>query len=275
VSEFTAALVGKLVTTLITNTGDMLGDQLELLLRAVLSKLQSAETLSVIQNLCMVYAHLFNTQMTATLNFLESFPGPTGKSALNFVMTEWVSRQHMFFGHFDRKVCAIALSKLLHLGLNDPRLAEIEVKGEEIFDHKGANQIQTRSKKGSANWTVISLPIKIFKLLVNELAYCNSNDDFEDVGADEGDEEEIHDPDDDSESEKNEDDRDSFRDLFYFGGNTLEDQDIISDPMYAVNLEDYLKEFLLGLSQQPCYPQFVPHINAQEKKVLSGYGISC
>lgn len=89
-SEFTAALVGKLVTTLITKTGDVLGEQLELLLRAVLSKLQSAETLSVIQNLCMVYAHLFNTQMTATLNFLESFPGPTGNKLFP-TATVWYS----------------------------------------------------------------------------------------------------------------------------------------------------------------------------------------
>ncbi len=77
-SEFSASFVGKLVTTLITKTGDQLGDQLELLLRAVLSKLQSADTLSVIQNLCMVYAHLINTQMEAALNFLASVPGPTG-----------------------------------------------------------------------------------------------------------------------------------------------------------------------------------------------------
>jgi hypothetical protein len=78
-SEFSASLVGKLVTTLLYRTGDKLGDQLELLLRAVLSKLRSADTLSVIQNLLMVYAFLFNSQMEPTLNFLDSVPGPTGK----------------------------------------------------------------------------------------------------------------------------------------------------------------------------------------------------
>jgi len=77
-SEFSASLVGKLVTTLILKTGDQLGEQLDHLLRAVLSKLQAADTLSVIQNLCMVYAHLFNAQMDAALNFLDGVPGPTG-----------------------------------------------------------------------------------------------------------------------------------------------------------------------------------------------------
>jgi len=84
-SEFSASFVGKLVTTLIMKTGDKLGDQLELLLRAVLSKLQSADTLSVIQNLCMVYAHLINTQLDAALNFLDSVPGPTGEESLSYI----------------------------------------------------------------------------------------------------------------------------------------------------------------------------------------------
>lgn len=48
-SEFTAAFVGKLVSSLISKVGSALGDNLEHLLRAVLSKMQQAETLSVIQ----------------------------------------------------------------------------------------------------------------------------------------------------------------------------------------------------------------------------------
>jgi hypothetical protein len=48
-SEFTATFVGRLVTTLIQKTGDRLGDNLDLLLKAVLSKLRGSETLSVIQ----------------------------------------------------------------------------------------------------------------------------------------------------------------------------------------------------------------------------------
>ncbi len=49
-SEFAATFVGRLVTTLITKVGPgRLGENLDLLLKAVLSKLQRAETLSVIQ----------------------------------------------------------------------------------------------------------------------------------------------------------------------------------------------------------------------------------
>lgn len=95
-SEFSASLVGKLVTTLICRTGEKLGDQLELLLRAVLSKLRSADTLSVIQNLVMVYAFLFNTQLEAALNFLDSVPGPTGKTLVVYLHDDTVVLSSIF-----------------------------------------------------------------------------------------------------------------------------------------------------------------------------------
>ncbi|PSN50935.1 hypothetical protein C0J52_08156 [Blattella germanica] len=48
-SEYTATFVGRLIITLITKAGSILGENLDLLLKAVLSKMQRAETLSVIQ----------------------------------------------------------------------------------------------------------------------------------------------------------------------------------------------------------------------------------
>lgn len=52
----------------------------------------------------MIFAHLMHTQMEAILEFLTSVPGPTGKPALEFVLLEWCSRQHLFFGAYERKV---------------------------------------------------------------------------------------------------------------------------------------------------------------------------
>lgn len=48
-SEFTAAFVGRLVSTMISRAGTQLGEQLDQILRAILSKMQQAETLSVMQ----------------------------------------------------------------------------------------------------------------------------------------------------------------------------------------------------------------------------------
>jgi len=57
-----------------------------------------------LQSLVMVYAHLIHTQLDAVLNFLSTVPGPTGQSALQFVLTEWCSRQHLFYGAYEQKV---------------------------------------------------------------------------------------------------------------------------------------------------------------------------
>lgn len=172
-SEFTAAFVGRLVSTLIAKAGRELGENLDQILRAVLSKMQQAETLSVMQvsghfrgslprwgwqrhpgpkllgagrpqrgsgemdltgadqglhshcfltappcrraqSLIMVFAHLVHTQLEPLLEFLCSLPGPTGKPALEFVMAEWTSRQHLFYGQYEGKVrCACPRATLL------------------------------------------------------------------------------------------------------------------------------------------------------------------
>ena len=52
----------------------------------------------------MVFAHLIHSQMEAVLEFLSSVPGPTGKPALEFVLTEWCSKQHLFYGAYEGKV---------------------------------------------------------------------------------------------------------------------------------------------------------------------------
>jgi len=51
-----------------------------------------------------VFAQLMHTQMTAVLDFLSSVPSPTGRPALEFVLTEWCSKQHLFVGEYERKV---------------------------------------------------------------------------------------------------------------------------------------------------------------------------
>ena len=67
-SEFTATFVGKLITTLIQKAGDKLEANLDMLLKAVLSKLQGSKTLSVIQVLAtrpsLLSIHLENYQFS-------------------------------------------------------------------------------------------------------------------------------------------------------------------------------------------------------------------
>lgn len=96
--------------------------------------MQRTDTLIVMQSLLMIYAQLINTELNAVLNFLSAVPGPTGQSALVFVLTEWLSRQHLFFGRYDRKVTTIALCKMVEYGVTqkDDRLNGIMIK-DQVF----------------------------------------------------------------------------------------------------------------------------------------------
>ncbi|XP_020710899.2 importin-9 isoform X2 [Athalia rosae] len=273
-SEFTATFVGKLVTTLIRRAGNTLGENIDLLLKAVLSKMQRAETLTVVQSLLMVYAHLINTEFNAVLNFLSTIPGPTGQSALAFVMSEWVSRQHLFFGIYDRKTATLALCKILEHGVthDDSRLNEITVKGDQIFSG-GDEGIRTRSKAQAQplQWTTIPLLVKIFKLIINELsndieAVCASQEiEKSDEDEDEDNQEDLIDPGNESTLIQLDADEDDEED---------EDPELKNDPVYHMNLSQYLREFLLNFSTHHCFPAFYQHLNVLERRALTSININ-
>lgn len=88
--------------------------------------------------------------MHAVLDFLSSVPDPTGKPALHFVLTEWCSKQHLFYGAYESKVSSVALCKLMQHAIenNDSRLQSIIVTGEQIVS--ASDGVRTRSKAASS-----------------------------------------------------------------------------------------------------------------------------
>nr|XP_020463415.1 importin-9 [Monopterus albus] len=288
-SEFTAAFVGRLVSTLISRAGTELGEQLDQILRAILSKMQQAETLSVMQSLIMVFAHLVHSQLEPLLEFLCSLPGPTGKPALEFVMTEWMSRQHLFYGQYEGKVSTVALCKLLQHGLNtdDKRLQDIVVKGEEIYNLEDGIRTRSKSAKNPERWTNIPLLVKIFKLIINELSTVveanasranagdwsqDSSGMWEEQVEEEGEEGEEEDEglagqllSDLIASNKYDDD--------YYEDDEEDDPDALKDPIYQIDLQAYLTDFLTQFAQQPCYSMFSGHLNNAERQTLQSIGL--
>lgn len=171
--EFSASFIGRLVITLITKAGNYLGDQIDLLLKAVISKMQLVESLNVIMSLVMTFAHLFLIQMDAVMNFLSSVPGPTGEPAMNYVFSTWLGQQHLFYGAYEKKVSVMALCKIFEYGITtqDQRLLQVTVK--DLLENPNAptnNKMRTRSQASNSQWITIPIMLKIFKLLINELS---------------------------------------------------------------------------------------------------------
>ncbi|XP_053312848.1 importin-9 [Spea bombifrons] len=283
-SEFTAAFVGRLVSTLIAKAGRELGDNLDQILRAILSKMQQAETLSVMQSLIMVFAHLAHSQLEPLLDFLCSLPGPTGKPALEFVMSEWMGRQHLFYGQYEGKVSSVALCKILQYGItmDDKRLQDIKVKGDEIFNMEEGIRTRSKSAKNPECWTTIPLLIKIYKLIINELssimeANVSRNTEEEWVQGNGDNTNDMWEDDDDDEglagqllsdilsSNKYDDD--------YYEDDEEDDPDVLKDPLYQIDLQNYLTEFLQQFAQQSCFSAFSQHLNDHERRILQSIGI--
>uniref|UniRef100_A0A668STY8 Importin N-terminal domain-containing protein n=1 Tax=Oreochromis aureus TaxID=47969 RepID=A0A668STY8_OREAU len=265
-SEFTAAFVGRLVSTLISRAGTELGEQLDQILRAILSKMQQAETLSVMQSLIMVFAHLVHSQLEPLLEFLCSLPGPTGKPALEFVMTEWMSRQHLFYGQYEGKVSTVALCKLLQHSLNtdDKRLQDIVVKGEEIYSPDDGIRTRSKSAKNPERWTNIPLLVKIFKLIINELSTVVEANASRTNAADWSQGESVCTRGPQYTAIRNDD---------YYEDDDEDDPDALKDPIYQIDLQAYLTDFLTQFAQQPCYSMFSGHLNQAERQTLQSIGL--
>ncbi|XP_071190970.1 importin-9-like isoform X2 [Salvelinus alpinus] len=284
-SEFTAAFVGRLVSTLIASTE--LGEQLDQILRAILSKMQQAETLSVMQSLIMVFAHLVHSQLEPLLEFLCSLPGPTGKPALEFVMAEWMSRQHLFYGQYEGKVSTVALCKLLQHGLNtnDKRLQDIVVKGEEVFGPDEGIRTRSKSAKHPEKWTNVPLLVKVFKLIVNELSSVVEANATRAAAADwSPDSVRMWEEEEEEDDEEEEDEgltgqllsdliASNKYDENYYEEDDEEDPDALKDPIYQIDLQAYLTDFLTQFSQSPCYSMFSGHLNDAERRVLQSISI--
>lgn len=197
-TEFSAAFIGRLVITLITKAGNFLGDQIDLLLKAVISKMQLVEALNVIMSLVMIFAHLFLIQMDAVMNFLSSVPGPTGEPAMNFVFSNWLSRQHLFYGTYERKVSVMALCKIFEYGVTtkDQRLMQVMIKDlVEAPGSVGKTRTRSQTNNSSQQWVSIPIMVKIFKLLINELGNLREYKDAINNTLDLSDDEEVTDDD--------------------------------------------------------------------------------
>ncbi|CRK97027.1 CLUMA_CG010304, isoform A [Clunio marinus] len=276
-TEFSAAFIGRLVITLITKAGNFLGEQIDLLLKAVISKMQLVETLNVVMSLVMIFAHLFLIQMDAVMNFLSSVPGPTGEPAMNFVFTNWLSRQHLFYGTYERKVSVMALCKIFEYGVTtkDQRLMQVTIK-DLVEVPNSSNKVRTRSQNTNKDhqWVSIPIMVKIFKLLINELSNLREFKDAVNHTLEDEDEDEDGDEDgSDEENPSKEHEKNLNAFMLFDEDESKEDdnqllQDLMKDPIFQEDTEKSLTKFITNFSHNENFSAFVEQLTAPEKKLL-------
>ena len=81
----------------------------------------------------MVFINLMYYQLQDTVNFLSNVPDPCGKSALNFVVNIWCTRQQEFYGTYDSKVRLVGLFLCIPVRLRAREFYEAKAKLESTI----------------------------------------------------------------------------------------------------------------------------------------------
>ncbi|KAI9801812.1 MAG: hypothetical protein M1825_003185 [Sarcosagium campestre] len=166
--DHAAAEVGGLAAELVEKAGsERLGPFLPQLLRAVAVRLASAEQAAFIQSLTLVFARLSLTNAKDVVDFLSEVQ--VGENnGVQIVMKKWLENSVSFAGYDAIRQNVIALSKLYSLG--DLRLAQTMVHGDLIVPQSDRIMTRSRAKKDPDRYTVVPVPLKIVKVLVEELS---------------------------------------------------------------------------------------------------------
>ncbi|KAI8338795.1 armadillo-type protein [Choanephora cucurbitarum] len=268
-SDSDAIFVGDLIVTLIQKVGNGIAPVLPDLLTAVLARLMNTDYQPFIQSLVMVFAHLFIAQQETVFQFLCDAQ-INGRNGLEILMTTWCDNYDSFSGYYTMKVSAIALSKIFLS--SDPRLLNITVKGDIVVNPNAGIVTRSRSKRNPDQYTAISLPAKIVKLLVADAttAYMNEQapiEDAESVDDETGDWEDV---DDEPFSAR----INLLSDMLAQVNDNDDEEDnpeLKNDPIYQTDMKAYLTDFFRNCTthninnfNEICQAQ----LNVEEKQTL-------
>ena len=171
VDDSSAAEVGGLAVELVEKAGaEKLGPYLMQLLQVVAIRLSTAERANFIQNLVLVFARLSLTNAKDVLDFLAQVQvdGTNGGSGLEVVLRKWLENSVNFSGYDAIRQNVIALTNIYKL--HDERLASIQTKGDLVVQNSTRIKTRSQAKREPDQFSVIPVPLKLTKVLIQELA---------------------------------------------------------------------------------------------------------
>ncbi|KAF8937564.1 armadillo-type protein [Dissophora ornata] len=292
-TESAALFVGDLISKLIKKGGDRISPILPDLLKAVTLRLADAKLPSFIQPLVMVFAQLCINQHETAINFLSEI-NINQRNGLDIVLTAWLSNHMDFQGLYNQKVSAVALTRIFTS--NDPRVNAIQVKGDLILSESSRRMTRSRARIAPNQYTTTTVPVKIIKLLAADLKKIGEEegDDFGDDDDDYDDDEEDDEDEDWEGDEQNgvqgkggkaskenkasaflSDILDTQVQGFFENDDGLDDEDeeldpdVLADPIYQMNMKDFLVKFFRSQLNSPAFVQYVQDLSDVQKHNLS------
>ena len=171
VDDASAAEVGGLAVELVEKAGaERLGPYLMQLLQVVAIRLSTAERANFVQNLVLVFARLSLTNAKEVLDFLAQVQvdGVNGGNGLEVVLRKWLENSVNFSGYDAIRQNVIALTNIYKL--HDERLSQIQTKGDLVIQNTSRIKTRSQAKKEPDNYSVIPVPLKLTKVLIQELS---------------------------------------------------------------------------------------------------------
>lgn len=167
IEDNAASEVGGLAAELVEKAGhERLGPFLPQLLNAVAGRLATAAAAPFIQSLILVFARLSLVGAQDVVEFLNTVQ-INDQNGLQVVFSKWLENSVNFAGYDEIRQNVIALSNLYRL--NDARLAATMVRGDLIIPVSDRIMTRSRAKQNPDQYTIIPAPLKILKVLIEEL----------------------------------------------------------------------------------------------------------
>ncbi|KAJ2515298.1 hypothetical protein H4217_005258 [Coemansia sp. RSA 1939] len=267
-SESAALFIGDLVVKIVQKCSALIsGDILTELVRVVTDRLATARTASFCSSLIPLYAQLSLCHPAEVASLLGNMSF-RGQSGLQVVLSAWFKNYMDVQGYYNRKISAIALTRLFTLG--DPRISDFVVQGDLIPNAVNKGKIVTRSMSRihPDQYTQIPAAAKIVKLLLAEVdmdvesLFARASGAGLGAAVDDLELDGDEDWEDDGYSEENGYDGGTAVDKYSYlsdlidGGVDFEerdddddDEDVLSDPIYNQDLNEALGSFMRQVVQ--------------------------
>lgn len=208
----------------------------------------------------------------------------------------------MFYGAYERKVSTMALCKLFEHGITsgDARLTTVTIRDLVEMPANSNSKPRTRAQMAGVQpqWLAIPVMVKIFKLLINELAHLkeeynenNDSDGVTDEDEDGGDVDPLNDSRGPNAIRASDlwfdgkcwecDKPFSFFLTIVFSRCAEEDeedeqllQELMQDPIFQSSMEENLTKFLQNFSQAEQFREYSAQLTDGEKTILRGIQVN-
>ncbi|KAG8219346.1 armadillo-type protein [Butyriboletus roseoflavus] len=151
-------VIGDLIIHVLRRAGDSVLPVLPELLHAMVQRMLTAKTATFLQSLIIPFVFLIHSKADTVLGMLESTT-TQGRTALDILIQTWCENAETFQGFWPTRISTLTLSQLYVSGR--PTLQNLLVKGDII--------IKPETRNGPHEFTSVTFPVKVLKLLVHDL----------------------------------------------------------------------------------------------------------